>query len=192
MENTQENELLFKNTSRMNEEEIFSFQSFVLKKTIILSAIAIVLVCAAIGVGLLFVNTFLGIAIMVCGVLGGAFIMPYMITDGIKKQNQQMFDNKKCLNNFEFYNDHIKITSEVTTKDSNEYVESANEVLLYLDVYQVAVYKTYIFIYINKRQSYILNQKGMTKGVVADLLDFLKSKNIKIKDKSNLAEPIKK
>ena len=129
---------------------------------------------------------------MVCGVLGGAFIMPYMITDGIKKQNQQMFDNKKCLNNFEFYNDHIKITSEVTTKDSNEYVESANEVLLYLDVYQVAVYKTYIFIYINKRQSYILNQKGMTKGVVADLLDFLKSKNIKIKDKSNLSEPIKK
>lgn len=78
------------------------------------------------------------------------------------------------------------VTSEATTsKESNDYSVNAEEKLLYSDLFQVVVYKTYIFLYINKAQSFVLNQKGMTLGTAGELILFLKDKGLKIIDKSS-------
>ena len=177
-------EVLFKNTSRLNEEELLVFQNYALKKTIITMAIAIVAVFALAGVGLCFLELYLGITVIVAGLLGGVVLFPYMMKDSMKKQNKLMLGDKKYLNTFEFYNDYIIISNETTSSlTSNDYKEEANSRVTYESLFRVDIYKTYIFIYINKAQSFVLNQRGMTKGVVDDLIQFLKSKGLKVIDK---------
>ena len=177
-------EVLFKNTSRLNEEELLVFQNYALKKTIITMAIAIVAVFALAGVGLCFIELYLGITVIVAGLLGGVVLFPYMMKDSMKKQNKLMLGDKKYLNTFEFYNDYMIISNEATSSlTSNDYKEEANSRVTYESLFRVDIYKTYIFIYINKAQSFVLNQRGMTKGVVDDLIQFLKSKGLKVIDK---------
>ena len=177
-------EVLFKNTSRLNEEELLVFQNYALKKTIITMAIAIVAVFALAGVGLCFLELYLGITVIVAGLLGGVVLFPYMMKDSMKKQNKLMLGDKKYLNTFEFYNDYIIISNETTSSlTSNDYKEEAKSRVTYESLFRVDIYKTYIFIYINKAQSFVLNQRGMTKGVVDDLIQFLKSKGLKVIDK---------
>ena len=177
-----EEKLLFKNTSKLGKEELDVFQNFAVKKTSLLTSLILFAICAGAGVGLFFVQMYLGIAFMIAGLLG-AFIMPYVISVSVKKQNQAVFQNKKYLNHFEFFEDVIVITSDVAENDSNEYEEKVKENLAYEDIHHVVVYGIYIFIFINKYQSLILNQKGMTEGVSADLLEFFKAKGIDVKYK---------
>lgn len=181
-----EEKLLFKNTSKLGKDEIDIFQNFAIKKTSLLTAIILFAICAGAGVGLFFVQMYLGIAFMVGGLLG-AFIIPHVISSSVKKQNQAVFQNKKYLNHFEFFEDIIVITSDAAENDSNEYEEKAKENLKYTDIHHVVVYGIYIFVFINKYQSLILNQKGMTEGVAADLIDFLKAKGISVKYKKEYA-----
>lgn len=175
----EEKKLLFKNTSRMGKEEIEVFQNFAVKKTSILASIVLFAICAGAGVGLLFVYMFLGIAFMIAGVLG-AVIIPYVINQSVKKRNQDIFKDNKYLNHFEFFEDELVITSEVAENGSNEYKESAQERLTYEQLDHVIVYGLYIFVFINKYQSFILDQRGMTQGVSADLLEYLKSKGLNV------------
>ncbi len=181
-----EKQIKFKNTSKMNEDEIAVFQNYALKKTIILSSALLICFCVLIGVGLCFIELYLGVAIIIAGVLGGGVLMPFLMKDSVKKQNKLVFGDRKYLNHFEFFQDYFMVTSEATTsKESNDYSVNAEEKLLYSDLFQVVVYKTYIFLYINKAQSFVLNQKGMTLGTAGELILFLKDKGLKIIDKSS-------
>lgn len=184
-------EILFKNTSKLTEEDITFFQNIIMKKKILFYSLFVVLFCAGLGVGLLFVHTFLGVAIMVCGFVGGGFLLPYLLKDGMKKQNELYFKDKKYLNHFEFYEEYFKVTSEVSTKESKEYKSEGSESLYYQDIYKVVEYKSNVFIYLNKKESYILDKKGMEKGVVSDLIELFKNQNIKIVDKKSVSESIK-
>lgn len=187
-----ENQMLFKNVSKMNEDEIVVFQNYALKKTIILSSALLIGFCALIGVGICFAQLYLGVAVIIAGALGGGVLMPFLMKDSVKKQNKLIFGEKKYLNHFEFYNDYLMVTSESTTsKESNDYQKVAEEKVLYSDLFQVVLYKTYMFIYINKSQSFVLNQRGMTLGTVGELVPFLKEKGLKIVDKSSKVDESK-
>lgn len=179
-------EVLFKNTSRLNEEELLVFQNYALKKTIITMSIVIVALFAIAGAGLCFLELYLGITVIVAGILGGVVLFPFMMKDSLKKQNKLMLGEKKYLNTFEFFNDYLLVTSEATASlTSDEYKEEASSKVSYESLFRVDIYKTYVFIFINKAQSFVLNQRGMTKGVVEDLIEFLKSKGLKVTDKKD-------
>ena len=173
-------EPLFKNTSRMDEKEIQEFQSFALKKTMTLYSVIIALVCLGAGIGLYFVSSYLGIAVAVIGLLGAFVLFPYVIKESIKKQNSDVFANKKFLNTFEFFKNDMLVTSEQADVESSKFERNAEEKVNYKDLYKVVVYFPYVFIYINESQSFILNQKGMTKGTVEELLKFLSQNGLKI------------
>lgn len=185
--NKETNEVIFKNTSKMDMEEISLFQSTVLKKATFIASIIFALIFVGAGVGLSFVDTTLGIILIACGVIGGFVLLPYLIKDNQKKQNTQMLGDKRYLNTYEFYQEHIAISTEMARDNSNDYQNVATQTLNYQDIYQVKVYKERLFIFISSSQSFIFNFKGMTKGTAAEVIEFLKTKNIKIKDKSTNA-----
>lgn len=83
---SKEKQIKFKNTSKMNEDEIAVFQNYALKKTIILSSALLIGFCVLIGVGLCFIELYLGVAIIIAGVLGGGVLMPFLMKDSVKKQ----------------------------------------------------------------------------------------------------------
>ena len=180
-----EQDILFKNTSKMEEAEISLFQSFALKKMIWIMSICFALVFVAIGVVLaLFVDLTGGIITIACGVIGAFVLLPYLMKENIKKQNQKNFDGKKYLNTFVFYDDNVSITTEVSREAKGDFEEVGSQKLFYNDVFKMVIYKEHLFIFINESQSFVVSFKGMTKGTVAELIDFLKSKNIKTNDKS--------
>ena len=176
-------ELLFKNTSKMDEEEITLFQNYALKKMTIIASVAFTLFFVILGIGLSFVILPMGIILIVCGCIGGLIFMPYLLKENIKKQNIQNLGDKKYLNTFEFYENSLEVTTEATSS------KQANQSINYGDLYQLVVYKMHLFIFINPGQSFILSFKGMTKGTYQDVIDLLKSKNVKVIDKSNVTVP---
>ena len=92
-------EPLFKNTSKINEEELTKYQLKLLKKTIILFAAVVILISLGAGIPILiFVNEFVGGAIIVLGALGGAVLLPYLLKDSVKKQNAKVLGDRKYLN----------------------------------------------------------------------------------------------
>lgn len=181
MENT---EVLYKNTSKMDASEISIFQSYAMKKINIISSIAFALVFAGIGTGACFWNLTCGIIVIVCGVLGGFVLLPYLMKDSIKKQNAQSYGDKKYLNTFEFCDEYVQITSEASALDKNEYQPIATQKLFYEDALQAVLYRDHLFLYISPRQAFILDYKGMTKGTIGEVIDMLKTKNIKVIDKT--------
>lgn len=183
-----EEKLLFKNTSRLGKEEIDVFQNLAVKRTSLVTSLFILFICVGAGIGLYFVHMALGIGFIVAGVLG-AIIMPYVVKETVKKQNQEIFNFKdtKYLNSFEFYEDKIVVLNEIAKADSDTYEEKGKDIIKYSDIDHAVVYGIYIFIFINKYQSVILNQKGMTEGVAADLIEYMKSKGIKVDYKKEYA-----
>lgn len=181
-------DILFMNTSKLKEEDITAFQTFAMKKYSIFIAITIAVVFGGLGVGLCFVNTYIGIAILLAGIIGGLFFFPYLSRNQIKTQNSAIFDGKDYANSFEFYSDHFRVINI----DNSASEKEISQEFLYSELYKLVDYKQYIFIYINKNQSFLLNKTGMKKGTVAELIDFLKEKNIKFQDKTNLGEMKKK
>ncbi len=182
----EENEVLFKNTSKMNDEEISVFQNYALKKTILITSILFTLVFCGVGAGFCFIDLTYGIIFLVCGILGGFVLIPFLMKDSVKKQNKLLLGDKKYLNTFEFCEDYIFVTSQATSsKESNDYQEVASQKIFYRDIFKFVTYKEFMFIYINARQSFILNFRGMTKGTIAEVIELLKGKGIKFVDKSS-------
>lgn len=177
-------EAKFKNTSKMDKEEISLFQSYALKKTNLMISIFFTLIFVGIGVGVSFIELTFGIITIVCGVAGGFFLLPYMMKESVKKQNMQSLGDKKYLNTFSFFEEHVFITSEEGLPNSNEYKEVASQSLSYQDVFQAVLYRDHLFLYIDPRQSFIISYKGMTKGTIGEVIDFLREKGVKIIDKT--------
>lgn len=174
----------------MDDEEITLFQSYALKKTTAISSIAFTLFFVILGIGLSFVILPMGIILIVCGCIGGLIFVPYLMKESIKKQNSQNLGDRKYLNTFEFYQDTIEVTTEATSsKQTNDYKPVATQSVKYEELFQLVVYKGHLFLFISPGQSFILNFKGMTKGTYQDVIDLVKSKNVKIIDKSNVTVP---
>lgn len=178
-----ENKIIFKNTSKMDSEEITLFQNAVMKKRVLVMSFIFCLIFAGAGVGLSFVDMTLGIILIVCGIIGGFVLLPYLMKESQKKQNKEILGDKTYLNTYEFYNDYFEIISQAS-ENKKDYEEVGSQKIYYKDLYKVVVYKERLFIFINPRQSFIFHFKGMTQGTAGELIEFFKSKNIKIKDNS--------
>lgn len=177
-------EVIFKNTSKMDESEITLFQNSVMKKSIFTTSIIFSLIFVGIGVGLSFWDLTLGIITIACGVIGGFVLIPYLMKETQKKQNKALLGDKTYLNTYEFYNDYFQVTSQASPKDKAEYEEVGRQKIYYADLHKVRVYRERLFIFINPRQSFIFNFKGMTQGTAGEVIEFLKSHNVKVKDDS--------
>lgn len=178
-------DILYINTSKLKEDEITAFQMFAMKKYTLFIAISIAVVFGGLGLGLCFVNTYIGVAILLAGIIGGLFFFPYLSKSQLQKQNREIFDGKDYMNTFEFYDDHMKVINIDNNKENSEEI---SQEFLYSELYKLVSYKEFVFIYINKNQSFILNKTGMKKGTIAELVDFLKNKKIKYQDKTALGE----
>ncbi len=178
-------DLLFYNTTKLTEEEITAFQTFAMKKDNLWASIFISLLSVGLGVGLIFVNTYVGVAIIIAGLLGGLVLFPYITKEQLKRQNLEMFEDGKYINTFEFYEDYLKVTNI----DGNKTEEnSISQEFKYDELYKFTLFKQYLFIFENKFQGFILAQTCMTKGTIGDLVDFLKSKNIPFEDRTSLGD----
>ena len=111
---------------------------------------------------------------MVCAV----FLLPFIIKDGIKKQNERLFTQNKIINEYEFYEDFFSVQAKLQREDGIE--EEKTEKYEYKNLFKISDYSIFIFIYINSRQSFILDKRKMIKGTSGELIEFLQSKNIKI------------
>lgn len=180
-------EPLFKNTSKINEEELTKYQLKLLKKTIILFAAVVILISLGAGIPILiFVNEFVGGAIIVLGALGGAVLLPYLLKDSVKKQNAKVLGDRKYLNTFEFYEDKMIIINSATDNFAdNTYKEIARAEIPNANIYRILLDNIYIFIYLDKKQSLFLDQRGMTKGMAGELAEFLQNKGVKVIKKNN-------
>ncbi len=186
----EEKEVKFKNTTKMDDEEISIFQSYALKKTTLISSILFSLLFVGAGIGISFIDLEMGIILIVCGLLGGFVLLPYLLKEILKKQNKTTLGDKKYLNTFEFCDEFILVESQASSsKETNDYQQVASQKIFYKDVFKVVIYKEFLFVYLNARQSLILNFKGMTLGTAGELVEFLKGKNIKFVDKSNENTP---
>ena len=186
-------EILFKNTSKMDENEITIFQNFALKKRVLITSILFATCFIAAGVGLCFVNLTMGIILIACGCVGGFVLLPYLMKESVKRQNNVILGEKKYLNTFEFYEDYVMISSEATSsKDSNDYHPVATQKLMYQDVFKCVIYRQRLFIFINAQQSFIVNFQGMTLHTIDELIEFLRGKGIKMVDKTKVPVPDQK
>ena len=176
-------DLLFYNTTKLTEEEITAFQTFAMKKDNLWASIFISLLSVGLGVGLIFVNTYVGVAIIIAGLLGGLVLFPYITKEQLKRQNLEMFKDGKYINTFEFYEDHLTVINTATNSE-----EPISQEFKYDELYKFTLYKQYLFIFENKFQGFILAQTCMTKGTIGDLVDFLKSKNIPFEDRTSLGD----
>lgn len=177
-------EVIYKNTSKMDAEEIAVFQNSVTKKSIFWTSICFVLIFAGMGIGLSFIDLTLGIILIVCGLIGGFVLLPYLFKENMKKTNKEMLGDKKYLNTFDFYHDYFNVASEASPLESTNFEVVGSQKIYYKDLHKVVVYKERLFVFINPRQSFILNFKGMTKGTAGELIELFKSNNIKVKDQS--------
>lgn len=180
-----EKDLKFKNTTKLNEQAITAFQIFAMKKYTWTIASLISIVFGGLGLGLCFVNAYIGVAVLIAGILGGVIFFPYLSREQIKKQNALIFEGKKYINVFEFFDEKLVVTN----------VDGENDIYQIYDykgLVQVVLFAEYIAIYINKNQSYLLDKKGMNKGTIDEVLALLKSQNIPFKDKTTLGEVKKK
>lgn len=180
-----EKDLKFKNTTKLNEQAITAFQIFAMKKYTWTIASLISIVFGGLGLGLCFVNAYIGVAVLIAGILGGVIFFPYLSREQIKKQNALIFEGKKYVNVFEFFDEKLVVTN----------VDGENDIYQIYDykgLAQVVLFAEYIAIYINKNQSYLLDKKGMNKGTIDEVLALLKSQNIPFKDKTTLGEVKKK
>ena len=138
----EEKNAIFKNTSKMDDEEISLFQNFVLKKTTFISSLVFSIIFIGGGVGMCFVDLTIGIALAICGVIGGIILLPYLMKESLKKQNKITLGDRKYLNTFEFCQDYIFITSQATSSPTaNDYQEIASQKVFYKDLFKFVAYK---------------------------------------------------
>ena len=180
---------LYENSSSLDADEITAFQNYMLKKTSMAIAIAIAVFFAAVGIGLAFLNTYVGVSILIAGIIGGLIIFPYISKESMKKQNAELFGGKNYVVNFKFSSSGMEVVNIDQTDPMN--VKEAGQSFAFNEIFKAVVYKTHIFIFTNRHQSFILDQKGMTKGTAGEVLEVLKNNGVKVVDKSALPEPQK-
>ena len=176
-------ELLYKNTTKLSEQAITSFQIFAMKKITWLIATLITVVFGGIGIGLCFVNTYIGVAVLIAGILGGVIFFPYLVRSQLKKQNELIFQGGINVNEFEFYENQLIVTNIDKNSESDIF-----QSYLYKDLNKIIEFADYVAIYINKNQSYLLDKRGMNKGTISEVLSLLKQNNIQYIDKQALGE----
>ncbi len=176
-------ELLYKNTTKLSEQAITSFQIFAMKKITWLIATLITVVFGGLGIGLCFVNTYIGVAVLIAGILGGVIFFPYLVRSQIKKQNELIFQGGINVNEFEFYENQLIVTNIDKNSESDIF-----QSYLYKDLNKIIEFADYVAIYINKNQSYLLDKRGMNKGTISEVLSLLKQNNIQYIDKQALGE----
>ena len=94
-----------------------------------------------------------------------------------------LFNGGKYVNVFEFYDDHLKVTNVDEDRDEDYF-----QTFEYSTLYQFVEYQEFLFIYTSKNQCFLVLKTGMNKGTIAELIEFLKNKNIKYVDKKSLGE----
>ena len=177
-----DNDIFFANTTNLDANQITTFQLFALKKYHIFISIMITVVFGGLGIGLIFVNEFVGTAVLLAGIIGGLFLFPYMMKDQIKKQNQ-VFQENDYKNTFLFYQDKLLVLNQDVKKEK-EYRQE----FLYQELFRVDEYTQVVYIFINKNQGFILDKTKMTKGTIGETIEFLKTKGVKYKDKKSLGD----
>ena len=178
-------EVKFKNTSRMDAGEIAVFQNYAMKKMIWGMSIAFALIMVGLGVGLWFWDMTAGIICVVCGLVGGFWLLPYLMKKNQESQVLKTLGDRKYLNTFSFFEEYLDVVSEATANATDkEYKEVGTQRVYYKDLHKIVTYKDRMFVFLNESQSFILNFKGMTVGTVKELLDFMALHNVKIVDKS--------
>ena len=97
-----------------------------------------------------------------------------------------MLGDRKYLNTFEFYEDKMIIINSATDNFAdNTYKEIARAEIPNANIYRILLDNIYIFIYLDKKQSLFLDQRGMTKGTAGELAEFLQNKGVKVIKKNN-------
>ena len=177
-------EAIYRNTSKMDAQEIALFQAFAMKRVNIWASILFAVIFVGIGIGVSFIELTFGIITIACGILGGFVLLPYLMKASVQKQNERNTDERKYLNTFDFFEEYVIVSTQSAMPNSNDYQEIASQKLFYTDIPQALLYKDHIFLYLSSNQAFIINYKGMTKGTISEVIEFLKSKNIKILDKS--------
>ena len=154
-----------------------------MKKITWLIATLITVVFGGLGIGLCFVNTYIGVAVLIAGILGGVIFFPYLVRSQIKKQNELIFQGGINVNEFEFYENQLIVTNIDKNSESDIF-----QSYLYKDLNKIIEFADYVAIYINKNQSYLLDKRGMNKGTISEVLSLLKQNNIQYIDKQALGE----
>lgn len=178
----EEKTIKFSCTSKMSKNEIAVFESYIFKKLSFTCVTSIILICLMLGGAICFIDVFLGIAGVGIGVIVGIPLVLYLLKNELKKKDQQTIGDNVYLNRFDFYEDVIEIESQ--RKNGAQFEFSAKARDPYSGFAKAIVYSTYIFLLKNGNQAFILDQKGMTTGTAGELIEFLKSKGLKIEYKA--------
>lgn len=178
-------EIKFKNTSRIDENTVLEMQKKITKKMSMMVAFLWSVLFVILGVALLFVNTFLGVSVITCGTVGSFTLVPFIVKDSTKKQTQKLFQGKKFLVTFEFYDDSLNVLSESSESGENNFIPENSIKVSYDEIKKCTQNDLYIYLFLNKSQSLILDKKGMLKGTADEIVSFLNEKGVKI-DKNTL------
>lgn len=174
-------EALFENTTFLNRDDLYKYQKSEVKKFILLASGLLLLVTIGISVPLaLFVEIYLGAIMLIIGAVCSVVLLPYIINDGIKKQNAQLFSQTDIAIEFAFFQDEFSVQA----KQNGESEKSASESYNYSQITKVSLYNVYMFIYTSPRTSFVLDRRNMTKGTSGEVANLFKSHGVKVIDKT--------
>ena len=179
-------EVKFKNTSKLDVQELSLFQQCAMKKTYWVASIAFSLVFISAGVGIAFWKIAAGAILVVCGLLGGFWFLPYLLKENQKRQNETLLGTNKYLNTFSFFEDAVQVQSEISNGRDNKFEHAGEETIQYEDVLKAVIYKDRLFLFVDQSQAFIINFNGMTQGTIQELLSFIKEKGIKFVDRTKI------
>lgn len=157
-------ETKFENKSKISMQEVLAIQNKQIKKSSLITSIIMFVIILGASIGLYFVNSYIGISLGVAGLLGAFIIYPYVIKKSASVQDDAAFEIK-----YNFFEDEFDSTIGNTT-----------EKYAYSDIKKILVFEKYVYIFVGVNESLVMTKQGMTKGVIADLFEFLKNKKIKI------------
>lgn len=175
-----EEKILFSNTSKLDQGVVEKFNKTISKKIIGYGILLVTLFCGVVGGLLCILNLFLGIAVIGAGVVVGIPLVTFLIKDSMKKNAQNLMNGKKYLVHFDFYENEILIKAEEAEEKDKHYTFSGEDRIDYAQILKVIVSDTDVYIQ-RAEQANVLDQRGMTKGTAGELIDFLKTKGIKVK-----------
>ncbi len=178
-------EVLFKNVSAMGEKEAKALIKVTGKRAMIIFSLVFPLIFIALGVTFILLDDLDFALWMFAFAIAFVIVFPLLFLFSAKQANKQVIGGKRLLNTFEFKEDILSIATE-NLQDGNSLVSGTSN-LYYKDLFKCLVTNEYIFLFINQRQSFILDVNGMVQGEANDLIEFLKTKMVKFQDKRKLA-----
>ena len=176
-----ENSVLYKNVSGVGSKESKALMKIAIWNPMLISAVAFPLSIALLGVVWLLEGDLTFAIIMFVLAVALAIFCPLLFILVFNHNSKKLIGGRRLLNTFEFYEDHLAVKTENIIETESIVTGTSN--IIYQNLFKVVVNKEYIFIFINKQQSFILDQKGMVEGDVNGLLEFLKGKVARFKDK---------